>query len=259
MHSFGTWRSCRSIKATCFLRKESHSRLRQPGHRHAQSRKTRLSIISTKFTRDQSGYSVLQVASHDAGAGGSVNRRRHQGRCRPCSSLTGRSVPAGSTSAGHQKPMEHHQASKVRRAGFTLARVLATSFTSAGTTSSWFVGQVKETNSIAKMKPMLSECRVDIAARLQPRARRVSPDQERCHRPQTCLGRGSQAGSRDEIVTLARRTRPVESANGRFAVWLYKESSISASRESLRHEYGLFAGGDQRLAASTGSRSAGRY
>ena len=30
----------------------------------------------------------------------------------------------------------------------------------------WFVGQVKETNSLAKMKPMLSECRVDVAARL---------------------------------------------------------------------------------------------
>ena len=30
----------------------------------------------------------------------------------------------------------------------------------------WFVGQVKEANSIAKMKPMLSECRVDVASRL---------------------------------------------------------------------------------------------
>src|SRR5271166_5496803 len=30
----------------------------------------------------------------------------------------------------------------------------------------WFVGQVKETNSLTKMKPMLSECRVDVAARL---------------------------------------------------------------------------------------------
>ena len=30
----------------------------------------------------------------------------------------------------------------------------------------WFVGQVKEANSLAKMKPMLSECRVDVAARL---------------------------------------------------------------------------------------------
>jgi hypothetical protein len=30
----------------------------------------------------------------------------------------------------------------------------------------WFVGQVKEANSIAKMKPMLSECRIDVAARL---------------------------------------------------------------------------------------------
>jgi hypothetical protein len=28
----------------------------------------------------------------------------------------------------------------------------------------WFVGQVKETNSLAKMKPMLNECRDDVAA-----------------------------------------------------------------------------------------------
>jgi energy-coupling factor transporter ATP-binding protein EcfA2 len=30
----------------------------------------------------------------------------------------------------------------------------------------WFVGQVKELTSIAKMKPMLSECRIDVASRL---------------------------------------------------------------------------------------------
>jgi chloramphenicol 3-O-phosphotransferase len=30
----------------------------------------------------------------------------------------------------------------------------------------WFVGQIREVNSIAKMKPILSECRVDVAGRL---------------------------------------------------------------------------------------------
>ena len=30
----------------------------------------------------------------------------------------------------------------------------------------WFVGRVKEPTALAKMKPMLSECRVDVAARL---------------------------------------------------------------------------------------------
>jgi hypothetical protein len=30
----------------------------------------------------------------------------------------------------------------------------------------WFVGQVKETNSLIKMKPMLSDCRVDVVAQL---------------------------------------------------------------------------------------------
>ena len=34
----------------------------------------------------------------------------------------------------------------------------------------WFVGQVKETNSLAKMKPMLSDCRVDVAAQLPGQA-----------------------------------------------------------------------------------------
>jgi DNA helicase HerA-like ATPase len=30
----------------------------------------------------------------------------------------------------------------------------------------WFVGQVKEPNSLAKMRPMLRDCRVDIASKL---------------------------------------------------------------------------------------------
>src|ERR1700677_186970 len=30
----------------------------------------------------------------------------------------------------------------------------------------WLVGQVKEANSIAKMKPMLNDCRIDVAALL---------------------------------------------------------------------------------------------
>ncbi|HZW34956.1 MAG TPA: DUF853 domain-containing protein, partial [Isosphaeraceae bacterium] len=34
----------------------------------------------------------------------------------------------------------------------------------------WFAGQVKEANSIAKMKPMLSDCRIDVAARLPGQA-----------------------------------------------------------------------------------------
>jgi hypothetical protein len=31
---------------------------------------------------------------------------------------------------------------------------------------SWFVGQVKEPTALAKLRPMLSECRVDVAAKL---------------------------------------------------------------------------------------------
>jgi DNA helicase HerA-like ATPase len=35
----------------------------------------------------------------------------------------------------------------------------------------WFVGRVKEETALAKMKPMLSDCRVDVAARLPTQER----------------------------------------------------------------------------------------
>jgi energy-coupling factor transporter ATP-binding protein EcfA2 len=74
----------------------------------------------------------------------------------------------------------------------------------------WFAGQVKEANSIAKMKPMLSDCRVDVAARL--------PSQETGEffliRGKGVTGLRTRLSAvdprqvpEDEIVALARRTR----------------------------------------------------
>jgi DNA helicase HerA-like ATPase len=73
----------------------------------------------------------------------------------------------------------------------------------------WFVGQVKETNSIAKMKPMFADHRVDVAARL--------PSQETGEfyliRDGVAAGIKAHTSAVDprqvpenEIVTLARQT-----------------------------------------------------
>ena len=74
----------------------------------------------------------------------------------------------------------------------------------------WFVGQVKEANSIAKMKPMLSDCRVDIAARLPAQETgefHLIRDGE-VTGFKTCLSAvDARQVPEDEIVTLARRTR----------------------------------------------------
>jgi hypothetical protein len=68
-----------------------------------------------------------------------------------------------------KEPMEH-LLKRARSAGLGL--LLATQspgdldYKCRDNIRTWFVGQVKEANSIAKMKPMLSECRVDVASRL---------------------------------------------------------------------------------------------
>ena len=68
-----------------------------------------------------------------------------------------------------KEPMEH-LLKRARSAGLGL--LLATQspgdfdYKCRDNIRTWLVGQVKEANSIAKMKPMLSDCRVDIAARL---------------------------------------------------------------------------------------------
>jgi hypothetical protein len=112
-----------------------------------------------------------------------------------------------------KEPMEH-LLKRARSAGLGL--LLATQspgdfdYKCRDNIRAWFVGQVKEANSIAKMKPMLSECRVDIAARLP------SQGPGEFHLIQggdatglkTCLSAvDPRQVPEDEIVTLARRTR----------------------------------------------------
>jgi Cdc6-like AAA superfamily ATPase len=113
-----------------------------------------------------------------------------------------------------KEPMEH-LLRRARSAGLGL--LLATQspgdfdYKGRDNIRAWFLGQVKEANSIAKMKPMLSECRIDVADRL--------PKQEP---GEFCLVRGGEVTPvrvslsvveprqlpEDEIVRLARRGRP---------------------------------------------------
>ena len=68
-----------------------------------------------------------------------------------------------------KEPMEH-LLKRARSAGLGL--LLATQspgdfdYKCRDNIRAWLVGQVKEANSIAKMKPMLSDCRIDVASRL---------------------------------------------------------------------------------------------
>jgi DNA helicase HerA-like ATPase len=73
----------------------------------------------------------------------------------------------------------------------------------------WFVGQVKEANSLAKMKPMLSECRGDVAARLPGQ----TTGQFHLIRDGVVTSLGAYPSAveprqipEDEILSLARRT-----------------------------------------------------
>ena len=82
-----------------------------------------------------------------------------------------------------KEPMEH-LLKRARSAGLGL--LLATQspgdfdYKCRDNIRTWFVGQVKEANSIAKMKPMLSDCRVDVGLPAPgPGARRVPPDPRR--------------------------------------------------------------------------------
>ena len=75
----------------------------------------------------------------------------------------------------------------------------------------WFVGQVKEANSIAKMKPMLSECRIDVAARLpaqEPGEFRLIRDGEVTLLKTHPSAVDPRQIPEDEIVKLADRSRP---------------------------------------------------
>ena len=112
-----------------------------------------------------------------------------------------------------KEPMEH-LLKRARSAGLGL--LLATQspgdfdYKCRDNIRAWFVGQVKEANSIAKMKPMLSDCRIDVAALLPGQ----EPGEFHLIRDgnvtalKTCVAAvDPRQVSEDEIVTLARRTR----------------------------------------------------
>jgi DNA helicase HerA-like ATPase len=112
-----------------------------------------------------------------------------------------------------KEPMEH-LLKRARSAGLGL--LLATQspgdfdYKCRDNIRAWFVGQVKEANSIAKMKPMLNDCRVDVAALLpsqEPGEFHLIRDGE-VTGLKTCLSAvDPRQVSEDEIVTLARRAR----------------------------------------------------
>ena len=138
--------------------------------RHAKPGKTRLSIISTKFLGSSQDVQFW-IAQFVMEVGRWISRA-------PAPDGTLQAVlmfdeadlylPAVRQPAS-KEPMEH-LLRRARSAGLGL--LLATQspgdfdYRCRDNIRTWFVGQVKETNSLAKMKPMLSECRVDVAARL---------------------------------------------------------------------------------------------
>ena len=138
--------------------------------RHAKPGRTRLSIIGTKFLGSSQDVQFW-IAQFVMEVGRWISRA-------PAPDGTLQAVlmfdeadlylPAVRQPAS-KEPMEHLLRT-ARSAGLGL--LLATQspgdfdYRCRDNIRTWFVGQVKETNSLAKMKPMLSECRVDVAARL---------------------------------------------------------------------------------------------
>jgi hypothetical protein len=110
-----------------------------------------------------------------------------------------------------KEPMEH-LLKRARSAGLGL--LLATQspgdfdYKCRDNIRTWFVGQVKEANSIAKMKPMLSECRIDVASRLpgqEPGEFFLIRDGEATGLKTAISAVEARQVSEDEIVRLSRR------------------------------------------------------
>lgn len=181
---------------------------------HAVPGKTRLSVISTKFLGDND--KVLFWVSQLL-----IEVSRWLGRS-PASSLQAvlmfdeadMYLPATRQPATKQ-PMEN-LLRRARSAGLGL--MLATQspgdfdYKCRDTIRSWFVGRVKEKNSLEKMKPMLSEARVDFSAKIptqttgefhvvrEGNVQRVKAD------PSVLA---TEQLSDDELLRLASRTLPV--------------------------------------------------
>jgi hypothetical protein len=184
---------------------------------HAQPGKTRLSVISTKFLGDNNNV-LFWVSQLLIEVSRWLNRN-------PSSALQAvlmfdeadLYLPATRQPATKQ-PMEN-LLRRARSAGLGL--MLATQspgdfdYKCRDTIRSWFVGRVKEKNSLEKMKPMLSEARVDFTAKIptqvtgefhvlrEGRVERVKAD------PSVLA---TEQLSDDELLRLAARTLPTAEA-----------------------------------------------
>jgi energy-coupling factor transporter ATP-binding protein EcfA2 len=181
---------------------------------HRKPGKTRLSIISTKFlgTNQDVQFWVAQFLM-------SVGRWISQSPARSGSlqavilfDEADLYLPAVRQPAT-KEPMEH-LLKRARSAGLGL--LLATQspgdfdYKCRDNIRAWFVGQVKEGNSIAKMKPMLSDCRIDVAAKLpsqEPGEFYLIRDGEATGFKTCRSAVDPRQVPEDEIVALARRTR----------------------------------------------------
>jgi hypothetical protein len=137
---------------------------------HRTPGKTRLSIISTKFLGGNQD-AQFWVAQFLMTLGRWISRSPHPSGALQAVLLFDEAdlyLPAVRQPAT-KEPMEH-LLRRARSAGLGL--LLATQspgdfdYKCRDNIRTWFVGQVKEANSIAKMKPMLSDCRLDVAAAL---------------------------------------------------------------------------------------------
>jgi energy-coupling factor transporter ATP-binding protein EcfA2 len=176
--------------------------------------KTRLSIISTKFLGTNQDVQFW-VAQFLMTLGRWISRS-------PASSGSLQAVvlfdeadlylPAVRQPAT-KEPMEH-LLKRARSAGLGL--LLATQspgdfdYKCRDNVRAWFVGQVKEANSIAKMKPMLNDCRIDVAALLpsqEPGEFHLIRDGEVTGLKTALSAVDPRQVSEEEIVTLARQAR----------------------------------------------------
>ena len=137
---------------------------------HQSPGKTRLSIISTKFLGTNQDVQFW-VAQFLMTLGRWISRSPAPSGSLQAVVLFDEAdlyLPAVRQPAT-KEPMEH-LLKRARSAGLGL--LLATQspgdfdYKCRDNIRAWFVGQVKEANSIAKMKPMLSDCRIDVAALL---------------------------------------------------------------------------------------------
>ncbi len=180
---------------------------------YAKPGKTRLSIISTKFLGSNQDV-LFWIAQFAMEVGRWISRAPAPDGTLQAVLLFDEAdlyLPAVRQPAS-KEPMEH-LVRRARSAGLGL--LLATQnpgdfdYRCRDNIRTWFVGQVKEENSITKMKPMLSECRVDVAGLLPGQ----TTGEFHLIRDGSAIGLSANPSAVDarqlseqEILDLARRT-----------------------------------------------------